>query len=83
MEIFSGILGVIALILLFVLSIVWIILPFAVFGIKDTLEKALKELQKINQTLTEAQYEMRKRNQNPKAGAADKNDSSFDAQPGA
>lgn len=41
-------LGVLAWLFLIVLAILWIALPFAVFGIKGRLDSILKELKKLN-----------------------------------
>jgi hypothetical protein len=44
--------GVVSTIVIFVLVIVWIILPFAIFGIKSRLDNILLELKKTNALLT-------------------------------
>ena len=46
-------LGVVATLFLFVLAILWFLLPFAVFGTKPLLGKMLAELQMLNKTMKE------------------------------
>lgn len=48
MEIFAGVLGVFAFFFLVLLAILWIVLPFAVFGVSKRLDKVLKEIQTTN-----------------------------------
>jgi hypothetical protein len=67
MEIFSGILGLFLIAFLVLLGILWFILPFAIFGIKNKLNAALKEMVSIREAATIAQYEIRKTNQILKA----------------
>ena len=49
MEIFAGTAGVFLIILGVILAILWICLPFAIFGIKDKLDQIIQELKKINE----------------------------------
>jgi len=44
-SLFAGGLGVLIFLFLFVLALLWFLLPFAVFGIKDLLRELIKELQ--------------------------------------
>jgi len=46
-----GGLAVIAVIFGFIISVLWILLPFAVFGIKSSLEKQSKTLKSIEEHL--------------------------------
>jgi len=46
-----GILTVLAIILGLVLTILWIILPFAVFGIKNRMDKLLHHLDTMNRNI--------------------------------
>ncbi len=46
-----GILGIIAVVFLIILSILWLCLPFALFGVKPRLDAILKELQAIRSEL--------------------------------
>ena len=48
MEMFAGVLGVFAFFFLVLLAILWIVLPFAVFGVSKRLDKVLKEIQTTN-----------------------------------
>jgi len=48
MEMFAGVLGVFAFFFLVLLAILWIALPFAVFGVSKRLDKVLKEIQTTN-----------------------------------
>lgn len=50
-EILGG-LGVFWVLFLVVLALLWFILPFAVFGIKDRLDKLIKEQATTNKLLT-------------------------------
>ncbi len=43
--------GLIIVLFLVVLAILWILLPFAVFGTKDLLEELIKETKKTNELL--------------------------------
>lgn len=47
----EGMIGVIVTMVLFVLAIVWIALPFAVFGIKDRIDKAIRNQVSIDRRL--------------------------------
>ena len=49
MEAFTGITGLILIILGVFIAILWILLPFAVFGIKERLDAVVKELKQINE----------------------------------
>ncbi|MBI3398435.1 MAG: hypothetical protein HY026_04285 [Deltaproteobacteria bacterium] len=46
-----GAFGILFFLLLFVLLILWIILPFSIFGIKDLLREAIEEQKKTNEIL--------------------------------
>lgn len=50
-EILGG-LGVFWVLFLVILALLWFILPFAVFGIKDRLDKLIKEQATTNKLLT-------------------------------
>ncbi len=62
MQIFSGVIGLIVILFLVVLAVLWCVLPFAVFGIKDRLDKLIKEMQAIKEATALTQYEIRKTN---------------------
>jgi len=47
MEIFFGIAAVIGVLIAFVLAILWIVLPFAVFGIKNRLDGLSRQLKEM------------------------------------
>jgi len=51
---FSGFVVLYGMLLLLILAIVWIVLPFAVFGIKPLLRKVLEEQRRTNALLAEA-----------------------------
>jgi ribosomal protein L40E len=51
MEIFGGALGVFLIIFLIILGILWLILPFAIFGIKDKLDTMIRLLKEIKAEL--------------------------------
>ncbi len=46
-----GALGLLFLLLLFILVLIWIALPFSVFGIKDLLREIVEEQKKTNELL--------------------------------
>jgi hypothetical protein len=46
-------LSIIALLFLLVLAVLWFLLPFAVFGVKDYLADLVKEQKKTNELLTQ------------------------------
>lgn len=46
-----GALGLLFLLLLFILVLIWIALPFSVFGIKDLLWEVIEEQKKTNELL--------------------------------
>jgi hypothetical protein len=46
-----GAFGVVLIIFAILLGILWIILPFAIFGIKDKLDKQIRLLQEIKDRL--------------------------------
>ncbi|MEK6599451.1 MAG: hypothetical protein AABY52_03800 [Deltaproteobacteria bacterium] len=46
-----GAFGLLFLLLFFILVLIWIVLPFAVFGIKDLLREAIEEQKKTNELL--------------------------------
>ena len=48
MSIFSGTLGMFIILFLVFLAILWFLLPFAVFGIKDRLDDLISEIKKTN-----------------------------------
>tara|TARA_R110001583_G_scaffold179258_1_gene335819 strand:- start:194 stop:406 length:213 start_codon:yes stop_codon:yes gene_type:complete len=47
----SGGLGVWVVIFLFVLGVLWLLLPFAIFGTKDKLDELIAESKKTNELL--------------------------------
>ena len=53
MEIFTGVLGFILFSFLFLLAILWFFLPFAIFGMKDRLDKIINLLKSLNEKLPE------------------------------
>ena len=63
MELFSGALGIIVIGFLVVLSVLWFILPFAVFGIKNRLDNVVAELRELRNTTAYSHHEIRKTNQ--------------------
>ena len=46
-----GAFGLLFLLLFFILVLIWIVLPFAVFGIKDLLREIIEEQKKTNELL--------------------------------
>ena len=56
--IFSESIGIIIIIFLFVLAVLWVLLPFLIFGIK-------KNLESLNQTNREILFEMKKLHEKP------------------
>ena len=46
-----GAFGLLFLLLLFILIIIWIVLPFSVFGIKELVREAIEEQKKTNELL--------------------------------
>lgn len=46
-----GAFGLLFLLLLFILIIIWIALPFSVFGIKELVREAIEEQKKTNELL--------------------------------
>jgi predicted PurR-regulated permease PerM len=74
LALFSGWLGILILVFFVVLSILWIILPFAVFGANDKLDKLLFEAKSTNSLIQKLINELKhlgnispsesKRNQN-------------------
>ncbi|MDP2681974.1 MAG: hypothetical protein Q8P28_04085 [Deltaproteobacteria bacterium] len=46
-----GAFGLLFLLLFFILVLIWIVLPFAVFGIKDLLREIVEEQKKTNELL--------------------------------
>lgn len=48
---FSGAFGTILILFLFVLAVLWFLIPFAVFGIKDKLNQMIKLQKKANDKL--------------------------------
>lgn len=49
-----GAFGLLFLLLFFILVLIWIVLPFAVFGIKDLLREVIAEQKKTNELLKDA-----------------------------
>lgn len=50
-ELLGGGFGVVVTIFLFILAILWFLLPFAIFGIKDKLSELIYESQRTNEQL--------------------------------
>lgn len=50
-EILGGGFGVIVMLFLFVLAVLWFVLPFAIFGTKDKLSELIHESQQTNKQL--------------------------------
>jgi len=67
MEMFGGLLGIVVVILVVIMSVLWFILPFAVFGIKDRLDRLIAEIQDLKNSSATTQYEIKKTNQILKA----------------
>lgn len=57
-EFLSGGLGVIVIIFLLVLSLLWFLLPFAIFGTKDLLLTIIQESKKTNEELLRISSEL-------------------------
>ncbi len=58
MGVFSGGLGLILLVFLFILAVLWFLLPFAIFGTKDKLSALIEESQKTNTELARITAEL-------------------------
>jgi len=56
-EILSGTLSIIIILFLFVLFILWFLLPFAVFGIKDRLDQLINQNEQIISLLSSSTIE--------------------------
>jgi hypothetical protein len=54
-----GLAGLVAAILLIVLAVLWFILPFAIFGTKDRLDRLIAATERGQETLTEIHHELR------------------------
>lgn len=50
-EILGGGFGMVMTIFLFILAVLWFLLPFAIFGTKDKLSELIHESQRINEQL--------------------------------
>lgn len=49
--IFSGAFGLVVLLLLVILTVLWFLLPFAVFGINSKLRQLVREAERTNELL--------------------------------
>jgi hypothetical protein len=58
MDMFSGVLGLIVILFLFVLAVLWFFLPFAIFGTKDKLAALIVESKKANVELARVVAEL-------------------------
>jgi hypothetical protein len=58
MDVFSGGLGLIVLLFLFILAVLWFLLPFAIFGTKDKLAALIAESKKTNAELARITAEL-------------------------
>ena len=58
MGMFSGVLGLIVFLFLFVLAVLWFFLPFAIFGTKDKLAALIAESKKTNVELARVVAEL-------------------------
>ena len=58
MDMFSGVLGLIVILFLFVLAVLWFFLPFAIFGTKDKLAALITESKKTNAELARVVAEL-------------------------
>ncbi|TAM00435.1 MAG: hypothetical protein EPN67_14280 [Pusillimonas sp.] len=58
MGMFSGVLGLIVFLFLFVLAVLWFFLPFAIFGTKDKLAALIEESKKTNVELARVVAEL-------------------------
>jgi hypothetical protein len=58
MSMFSGVLGLIVFLFLFVLAVLWFFLPFAIFGTKDKLAALIEESKKTNVELARVVAEL-------------------------
>jgi outer membrane lipoprotein-sorting protein len=57
METMTGF-GLVTSVFLFVLAILWFLLPFAIFGTKDRLDAILQEMKALNKELTVMRAEL-------------------------
>ncbi|QWF70826.1 hypothetical protein KEF85_16160 [Methylomonas paludis] len=53
MEAFFASFGIVGVLFFFLLVLLWTLLPFAVFGIKDRLDQQIALLEKIEQSLAQ------------------------------
>ncbi len=58
MDMFSGVLGLVVILFLFVLAVLWFFLPFAIFGTKDKLAALIVESRKTNVELSRVVAEL-------------------------
>jgi hypothetical protein len=58
MDMFSGVLGLVVILFLFVLAVLWFFLPFAIFGTKDKLATLIAESKKTNVELARVVAEL-------------------------
>ena len=57
-EISDGVVVVVVVLFLFVLAILWFLLPFAIFGTKDKLSELIAETKKTNEQLSDLRSEI-------------------------
>jgi len=57
-DILSGGFGIMITLFLFILGILWFMLPFAVFGTKDKLNELIQETKKTNEQLSALRAEV-------------------------
>ncbi len=57
----GGILGLIIIVFLVILGILWVLLPFAVFGVKDRLDKLIAQSKKTNALLESLSHPLTKK----------------------
>lgn len=57
-EMLGGGFGILVSLFIFILAILWFLLPFAIFGTKDKLSELLNESQKTNEHLAALREEM-------------------------
>ncbi len=57
-NVFGGFLGVLLILFAAVLAVLWFLLPFAVFGIKDRLETLIAEARRSNEELPRIRGEL-------------------------
>ena len=57
-ELMTGGIGLVVILFLFVLAVLWFLLPFAIFGTKDKLAEIIQETKKTNAELARISSEL-------------------------